>query len=301
MNIIDTTGMTKAQRFALRHFRAGASETPTIAGCGYKGPTRLSLCLEKQAPFDPQKIESEAERFWWGDALEDDVFARYTLDHGVGFKAHQLLVVHPKHDFMCCTLDGLTDDDEIVDAKASSRWGGVGIVDDDPSTLPTAWKLQAQHQMACCEKDHAIWAQFVGSELRQRYFRIERDDEMIEMIIQLDYEFMEHVKIGTHPGEFEPDDADFLRKHFDRVDGEELQIDDLKVRRAAEEYLLAKEAAKYAEEAEKRWKAELLMAMENAQSAKVGGEYILSRKERGRKAMTVKASNWIEFSCKKVG
>ena len=293
--------MTKAQRFALRHSRVGASEAAIIAGCGYKGSTRLSLCLEKQLPFDPAKIESDVDRFWWGDALEDDVFARYTLDTGIGFKAHQLLVVHPKHDFMCCTLDGLTENDEILDAKASSRWGGVGIVDDDPSTIPAAWKLQAQQQMACCEVDHAIWAQFVGSELRQRYFRIERDEQMIEMIVQLDYEFMEHVKSGTHPGEFEPDDADFLRKHFSGVDSEQLQIDDAKVRRAAEEYLLAKEAGKYAKEAEERWKAELLMAMANAGQANVGGEYILSRKERGRKAMTVKASNWIEFSCKKVG
>jgi putative phage-type endonuclease len=297
LNVIDTSGMTKEQRFKLR--KIGASDSPIICGVGYKGETRLSLCMKKQGLVEESRDEDYAERFWWGDELEPLIAKRFTLKTGMKFAAHQVLVVHPEYDWMSATIDGVTTDGDIVDFKASSYWGGKGVEDGDPDTLPEGWIIQANHQMACCERKRAFWAQFLGADLKLQTFEIERDDAIIELIIQLGTEFIGHVRNGTTPEEFESRDAEFLRKHFNKVDGETVSFHDRpELATMARNFDNTKAAIKEMEEERDRTKAALLMAMGNAERAFLPHGWSMTRKQKGRKEFVSKATNWVELQVK---
>lgn len=293
MNVIDTTNLTRDQVFALRGY--GASETAGIAGLGYKNQTRYKIWLRKTSGIQEEFDEATENLFWWGNKLEDDIAERFTVETGLEFAAHQVLVQHPTYPWMTALIDGVTTSQEIVDYKAMTSFTSRDLEEGDPSTLQPKHVIQANHQMAVCETDHAHWACFSGGELKLKRFVIQRDDEMIATIIQLLREFKEHVDSGTAPAEFEAGDVAVLKKQFRDVTEDALDLPELitYANRLAE----AKAAKKYAEDEEERCKAYMLAAMKNAGAATVGN-YLVTRKQRARKGYTVEPNDYVEFSCK---
>lgn len=296
VNAIDTTGMSKAERFAMRGI--GASDFPIICGVGYRGKTRLSLCLEKQQSVPEVLDEDQEERMWWGDKLEDDIAERISIKHGVTWKAHQLLVRHPEHEWMTCTLDGLTTCGQIWDYKSSSYFVGKDLRDNEDDTLPDGWIIQANAQMACCEKDQAHWGVFSAGELRLKTFVIQRDDALIESMIELGKEFIAHVRNGTTPTEFEANDAEVLKRHFNRVSADLLTLDDPELLTHARHFDNAKAAIKEMEEERDRHMAALRMAVGNSAGAYLGEGWTVKRKEINRKGYSVEPSSYIQFTVK---
>ena len=273
--IIDTVGMSKAERFRLRGI--GASDSPIIAGCGYKGKTRLSLWFERTGQMEHVEPSDDdlAERMRWGDRLEDDIADELTFQYGIKWAAHQLLVRHPEHEWMTCTLDGLTTEGTIWDYKARSYWSAKDTRDGDPDTLLPSDIIQANHQMAVCGKRYAHWAQF--SEMKLKTFTIERDEEIVEMIIQLGREFMEHVRSGTPPAEFDPEDEFFIRKRYTSMGGGRIFSDDSGLSTLARNYDNAKAAIKEMEAERDRAKAAILMAMKDAKTMNLPGGWSAQR------------------------
>lgn len=293
MNVIDTSNLTRDQVFALRGY--GASETAGIAGLGYKNQTRYKIALRKISGIQEEFDEATLNLFWWGNKLEDDIAERFTVETGLEFAAHQVLVQHPEHPWMTALIDGVTTTEEIVDYKAMTIHSSADLDEGDPATLKPMHVIQANHQMAVCEKDHAHWACFAGAQLKLMKFRIERDDEMVDTIIQLLSEFKAQVDQGVMPSEFEASDVAVLKKQFRAVTEDAIDLPDLAA--VANRLEEAKTAKKYAEEEEDRCKAYMLAAMKDAGVA-TAGQYILTRKHRTRSGYSVKANDYVEFSCK---
>jgi putative phage-type endonuclease len=293
VNVIDTSNMTRDQVFALRGY--GASETAGIAGLGYKNQTRYKIWLRKTSGAQKEFDEETQNLFWWGNALEPLIAQRFTLETGLEFAANQVLVQHPTYPWMTALIDGVTTSEEIVDYKAMTFFSSCDLEEGDPSALQPKHVIQANHQMAVCEQDHAHWACFAGGDLKLKKFVIQRDDELVGTIIQLVREFKEHVDSGTPPAEFEAADVAVLKKQFKAVTEDAIELPELGdiVLRYSE----AKEAEAYAKNQKEQCQAFMLAAMKEAGAATVGN-YVLTRKQRTRAGYPVKPSEYVEFSCK---
>lgn len=293
MNIIPTAGMTQEEIFAgPRKGKYTASETAILAACGYSKSSRYQLFMQHAYDVQPEFDQATQDIFWFGHALEPVIAARFALETGLEFADHQVLVQHPQYDYMTCLIDGVTTCGQIVDFKALFSFNARNLISGDNSTLPMKAHIQAAHQMACCEVDHAHWACY--SDMKLYRFIIPRDDEVIELVLQLIADFKHHVDTLTPPSEFEAADVDILRKQYQFVDDSmilDLTHDDQLDLRAAR-FLEAKSAQSYAEKEEKKCHADLLGAMGMAASAELLN-HTLERKHRSRKGV-----GYVQLLCK---
>jgi predicted phage-related endonuclease len=110
---------------------------------------------------------------------------------------HQILQSET-HDFMLANLDGVCDHPTfgacVFEAKTASAFKH-GEWDDK---IPDEYMLQIQHYMAVTDCNGAYIAVLIGGNTFKWQF-IERDDELIEMLIQLETEFWEHVQSNVPP------------------------------------------------------------------------------------------------------
>lgn len=87
-----------------------------------------------------------------GQAHEPDALALYEARFGIMCHGGGDLIIHPKHDFLAVTPDGLVGDDGIVECKAPYR-GTYSTIAELPYYLP-----QVQLQLACTGR---AWCDFV--------------------------------------------------------------------------------------------------------------------------------------------
>ena len=99
---------------------------------------------------------------------------------------------------MLANLDGVCDVPEygpcIFEAKTASAFK-AGEWED---SIPDAYQLQIQHYMAVTGYKAAYIAVLIGGN-SFKWKCIERDDELISMLIQLESDFWQHVQDGTPP------------------------------------------------------------------------------------------------------
>lgn len=294
MNIIDTTGLTDEEVFALRGY--GASETAGIMGLGYKSQTRYKIFLRHAFGIKEDFDEVTLEKFRWGHRLEDDIAEEFEFQTGMKFAAHQVLVAHPDHPWMTALIDGVTECGKIVDYKAMGSRSGYDLEDGDVDSLEPRHIIQAQHQMSVCEKGEAGWGCF--ADMRLFKFWIPRDDEMIELIIQLLKEFKELVDTLVPPTEFAAADLEMFKKLYRDVDGEALDFtDDFDLDAIAARLVEAKQAESYAKDEIDKLKAQLLEVMATSATAELMN-HTLERKNRHRKGYTAQPSDYVELICK---
>lgn len=75
MKVIDTSGLNRQQRLALRSKSIGASDAPTVAGINHY-QSRFGLWLLKTGRAEPEEAGEEA---WWGLQMEELIERR--LEH----------------------------------------------------------------------------------------------------------------------------------------------------------------------------------------------------------------------------
>jgi putative phage-type endonuclease len=142
---------------------------------------------------------SEAgEAAYWGTQLESLVKAEFTKRTGIEVIPVNQILQSETHDFMLANLDGVCNHpnhgDCIFEAKTASAFKN-GEWDD---AIPDEYMLQVQHYMAVTGCKGAYIAVLIGGNTFKWKF-IERDDELIEMLIQLETEFWERVQECVPP------------------------------------------------------------------------------------------------------
>jgi predicted phage-related endonuclease len=113
------------------------------------------------------------------------------------FPVNQILQSE-EHPFMLANLDGECNHPIygpcIFEAKTSSAYR-AGEWDD---AIPDEYMLQLQHYMAVMGHKGAYAAVLIGGN-RFKWFFIERDDNLIDMLIRLERAFWQHVQDGVPP------------------------------------------------------------------------------------------------------
>lgn len=226
-----------------RNAGLGASDAAAAVGLS-KWKTPFQLWQEKLGQAaNEDEADGEALHLEMGKVLEPVAIARFERKAKLTVTDRQVQVVDPTWGVRWVTLDGRASDGGIVEAKSVGfadprEWGD----EFEDSAVPMQYLMQAQHALACTGATHA-WVPVIVLNRQFRIYRVQRDDELIEMLTAKEREFWHHVVERTPPP---PIDADDAYRQWPQDSGTTIRVDaDTLV--AVDEYALAKAKIKGAE------------------------------------------------------
>ena len=192
--LVSTENMPYADWLEYRKLGIGGSDASVVCGINrYKSPVELWMEKTNQLPH-----QEAGEAAYWGTQLEPFVRAEFTKRTGIEVSRRNELLQSEEHPFMLANLDGICEVPDvgpcIFEAKTASAYK-VGEWED---TIPDEYALQLAHYMAVTGYAGAYIAVLIGGNTFKWKF-IERDEELISMLIQLETDFWNHVQDGTPP------------------------------------------------------------------------------------------------------
>lgn len=248
--------------------RLGASETPAILGLD-PWRTALDVYAAKKAPSTRGQLDAELTPRLCGLIYEPAIARAYEL----AFRVRLIEVaprVHPECDDVAASADRETKDGDLVEIKRVSirkadQWG-------EPETdeIPESYIVQCQQQMAVYERDRVfVWAA-IGDDHRR--YCIERNDAIIQTILEAATAFMDKVRRGEMP---EPDfshdaTADLLNRLYRPRPGVRRELP-AEIVTELDAYDKRSAQITALEKAQKQSKARILAAMGDAELGVVGG------------------------------
>lgn len=188
--ILDKRNMTENdwQEYRQQQKGFGGSDVATILGLNpYK--TAFTLWLEKTGQIKPAKVENEYVE--WGNILEPVIREKFAKETGFEVFENPYVLQHDEHDFMVANIDG-----EVIDPDYNGESGVLEIKTasermkaDWVEGPPHHYMLQIQHYLGVLEYNYAYVAVLIGGN-HFKYFKIERDDYVIDKIISAEKNFM---------------------------------------------------------------------------------------------------------------
>ena len=203
--LASTENMPYADWLELRKLGIGGSDASVVCGINrYKSPVELWLDKTNQLP-----AQEAGEAAYWGTQLEPFVRVEFTKRTGVEVIHNSELLQSEEHPFMLANLDGICEHPDygpcIFEAKTASaykagEWEG---------SIPDEYMCQIQHYMAVTGYKGTYIAVLIGGNTFKWTF-VERDEELISMLIELETDFWGHVENMTPP----PLDGSEASKNF---------------------------------------------------------------------------------------
>ena len=188
--------MTRSEWQEKRHFSVGGSEIAAALGLS-RWRTPFDVWAEKTGHVTRKDEPTDAMRF--GTLLEPVIRKEFARRNGLEVCECPFILAHKDYRFMTCNLDGyvkLPDGScavlEIKTANtfASDDWANFGA--------PIEYVMQVQYYLAITQMKQAFLVVLLGSS-DYRQVIIERDDEVIAVIIEKLKEFWEMVETNTPP------------------------------------------------------------------------------------------------------
>jgi len=208
--LVSTENMPYEEWLEYRKLGIGGSDASVVCGINrYKSPVELWMEKTNQLPY-----QEAGEAAYWGSILESVVRTEFTKRTGIEVDTLSRLLQSNEHPFMLANLDGIcTHPDHGIcgfEAKTASAYKS-GEWD---NTIPDAYLLQIQHYMAVTGYRGFYIAVLIGGNTFKWKF-IERDEELISMLIKIESDFWRHVQNNTPPP-LDGSDAskEYLSKRF---------------------------------------------------------------------------------------
>ena len=208
--LISTEGLPYEDWLAYRRLGIGGSDASIVCGINrYKSPLELWMEKTEQMPY-----QEAGEAAYWGTQLEALVKTEFTKRTGINVAPVCEILQSETHPFMLANLDGTCQHPIygtcIFEAKTASAYKN-GEWDD---AIPDEYVLQVQHYMAVTGFRGTYIAVLIGGNTFKWKF-IERDDELIAMLIQLETEFWGQVQdLIPPPLDGSEASAKFLNERF---------------------------------------------------------------------------------------
>ncbi|NBK19630.1 lambda-exonuclease family protein [Anaerotruncus sp. 1XD42-93] len=192
--LVSTENLPYADWLEYRKQGIGGSDASVVCGINrYKSP--VELWLDKTGQLPPQEA---GEAAYWGTQLEPFVRAEFTKRTGIEVCHKSELLQSEEYPFMLANLDGVCEVPDvgtcIFEAKTASAYK-AGEWED---TIPDEYQLQIQHYMAVTGYAGAYIAVLIGGNTFRWKF-VERDEDLISMLIELEAAFWNHVQDLTPP------------------------------------------------------------------------------------------------------
>ena len=192
--IANTENLSYAEWLDYRKTGIGGSDAAVVCGISkYKSPVELWMEKTNRLPY-----QEAGEAAYWGTQLESVVRAEFTKRTGIEVTMIKQILQSEEYPFMLANLDGVCEHPDlgtcIFEAKTASAYKAAEWED----TIPDEYMLQLQHYMAVMGFNGAYIAVLIGGNTFRWKF-IERDEEMISMLIKLESDFWNYIQKDTPP------------------------------------------------------------------------------------------------------
>jgi len=172
----------------------GGSDASVLCGINkYKSP--IELFMEKTGQMPHQEA---GEAAYWGTMLEDLVRTEFSKRTGIEVTPVNEILQSETHPFMLANLDGKCLHAEYGDCVFEAKTASAYLAGEWEDSIPDPYMLQIQHYMAVTGYAGAYVAVLIGGNTF-KWKLIERDEEIISMLIELESEFWEGVQNNVPP------------------------------------------------------------------------------------------------------
>lgn len=190
-----------AEQLVERRLGLGASDASIAVGLS-PWKTQFQLHLEKlgAAPaLDRERELADALFIEMGQALEPVALSSFTRRTNLQVSDRQRKIVDPEWSRRWVTVDGLSSDGGLIEAKSTGfadpgEWGD----ELEEGAVPMHYLINTQHGLACSSLKHA-WMPLIISNRQFRLYRITRDEELIQLLTQSEREFWKRVETLDPP------------------------------------------------------------------------------------------------------
>lgn len=184
IRVVSTKDMPREKWLEWRKKGIGGSEAASVAGLNpWSSP--LKVWMDKLNQIKEEVVDTERMRV--GRDLEEYVAKRFEEATGKKVRRENYLLQHPEHKFMFANLDRVViGENAFLECKTTSSYGKQ----EWEEGIPLHYELQCLHYMAVCGFDYCYIACLIGNE-RFIWHKIERDDETINNLINIEKEFWE--------------------------------------------------------------------------------------------------------------
>lgn len=195
MNVlVSTRDMPRDEWLAWRRRGIGGSDAAAIAGLNpWKSP--VAVWLEKTGQIEP---EEPGEAAYWGTVLEDLIAREFAARTGCKVRRRNAILQHSRYPFMLANLDREVRDPERGRGILEVKTAGERRTHEWEQGVPEYYLIQVQHYLAVTGYQFAYVAVLIGG---QRYLHrlVERDEEIIRYLVQIEADFWRLVETRTPP------------------------------------------------------------------------------------------------------
>jgi len=181
-----TKDMTEIEWLKSRQQGIGGSDAGAILGVNnYKTP--FDVYIDKTQDIVEPNEQSEAA--YWGNILEDNVAREFTKRTGKKVRKRNAILQNIEYPFMIANVDReVVGENSVLECKTTSGWNSKEWVDEE---IPANYLVQVNHYMAVAGYEKAYICVLIGGQ-RYLYKEIERDEELIQILIQAEKDFWEN-------------------------------------------------------------------------------------------------------------
>ncbi|MDI1302505.1 MAG: YqaJ viral recombinase family protein [bacterium] len=201
LRLVSTKGMDRETWLRLRKHGIGSSDAAAAVGLNpYQSMLELWLIKTgRDAELPKVDPNDETSPMYWGTLLEPIVAEHYTKHSGHRVRRINAVLQHPDPDknWMLANIDREimgASDVQLLECKTAGEFGSRLWKDGVPEYV----QCQVQHQLAVTGKQAAdVCVLICGQEIR--VYRIERDEDLIGNLIELERQFWRYVETDTPP------------------------------------------------------------------------------------------------------
>lgn len=252
-----------------RKIGLGGSDAAAVLGLG-EFASSFEVYLDKTGQHPAGLTIPDNEPMKWGRLLEDPIAEECARRLGLTYVKPKYLYQHWDLDWMLANpdriaIDPARPDPGIYEGKTCSHWMADrwGEHDTDPATYAL---LQAVHYMTVLDFKWAVIAVLIAGQ-DYRHYRIERDEELVGMLVEFEADFWDHVLRRNPPDPTGSEaDTDLLSRLYDALPGKKIIVGDDEVQFVRDYHRHAK-VAKEAEELKRKAGNMLRAAMGDAEEA----------------------------------
>ncbi|PTE43412.1 hypothetical protein BUY77_05715 [Staphylococcus equorum] len=216
--------MSNKEWLAHRQTGIGGSDVGVILGVNkWKSP--IQLYFEKIGEVKEPVLDNEY--IYWGNVLEDIVAQEFSKRTGKKVRRVNKMFRHPKYDFMIANIDrSVVGEDALLECKTTSEYNKDKWQDEE---IPSSYLAQVQHYLAVTGYKKGYIAVLIGGN-RFVWKEIERDEDLINLIIDKEKEFWERYILGEELPDMDGSNAttEFLKhKYLESLDSEKILNNDI--------------------------------------------------------------------------
>ncbi|CUO84691.1 YqaJ viral recombinase family protein [Clostridium paraputrificum] len=185
--------MNKLEWLKERQKGIGGSDVGAILGVNkYKTP--FEVYLNKTEPIT--EIGEQSESAYWGDQFEEVVAKEFEKRTGKKVRRDRKHYQHKDYPFMVANIDRrVVGENAILECKTANQYLANEWQDDE---IPASYLLQVQHYLSVTGAEVGYIAVLIGGQ-KFIWKEVQRDEELIQMIIKAEKSFWKKVEDKTPP------------------------------------------------------------------------------------------------------